>query len=314
MEIQEIKMQVALPPATEGMKVLFVGNIPMNKILGMRGDNTVRTEGIDQKKVNQHMKNIKNGDYVPYRHIPPVVTKKIIDGVVYYELIDGEHRYQAHDNLDETEMWVAIAELDNYEVIEQYKSNANDHDKNVTNPRTDKDIQTTVKNIIVEMGYAPTVKKITELLKNQKVKPSEMNDFVKAVGMMLKVNTNTIQSYSTGIAQSTAMKMMKDEHYVTQMFKSTNGNDIQYDIRSIFAVMEKKLAANDPSLPVSIVAYWSHQNEEGLISARSVKQSVINKKVQKLIKMADMMKSPKFTMPKVVPLPQTKKDIQNNDV
>ena len=48
MEIQQIEMQVALPPATEGMKVLFVGNIPMNKILGMRGDNTVRTEGIDQ--------------------------------------------------------------------------------------------------------------------------------------------------------------------------------------------------------------------------------------------------------------------------
>ena len=312
MEVQQIDMQVALPPATEGMNVLFVGNIAMNKILGMKGDNTVRSEGIDQEKVNQHMKNIKNGDYIPYRHIPPVVVEKIIDGEVYYELIDGEHRYQAHDNLDQTEMWVAVATFKNYEVIETYKSNANDHDKNVTNSRTDKDIQTAVKNIIVKMGYEPTVKKITELLKKQKVKPSDMNDFVKAVGKMIDVNTNTIQSYSTGKAKSTALKMMNNEHYVTQMFKNTNGNDIQYDMRSIFAAIEKKIEADDPSLPVSIVAYWSHQNEEGLLKARSVKQSVIDKKVHKISKMAKMIVSPDYTPIKVVNLPQTQEEVKNN--
>lgn len=314
MEVQQIDMQVALPPATEGMNVLFVGNIAMNKILGMKGDNTVRSEGIDQEKVNQHMKNIKNGDYIPYRHIPPVVVEKVIDGEVYYELIDGEHRYQAHDNLDQTEMWVAIATFENYEVIETYKSNANDHDKNVTNSRIDKDIQTAVKNIIVKMGYEPTVKKITELLKKQKVKPSDMNDFVKAVGKMLDVNTNTIQSYSTGKAKSTALKIMNNEHYVTQMFKNTNGNDIQYDMRSIFAAIEKKIEANDPSLPVSIVAYWSHQNEEGLLKARSVKQSTIDKKVQKIIQMGKIMDSLGATPIKVVNLPQTQEEVKNNAV
>ena len=314
MEVQQIDMQVALPPATEGMNVLFVGNIAMNKILGMKGDNTVRSEGIDQEKVNQHMKNIKNGDYIPYRHIPPVVVEKVIDGEVYYELIDGEHRYQAHDNLDQTEMWVAVATFENYEEIETYKSNANDHDKNVTNSRTDKDIQTAVKNIIVKMGYEPTVKKITELLKKQKVKPSDMNDFVKVVGKMLDVNTNTIQSYSTGKAKSTALKIMNNEHYVTQMFKNTNGNDIQYDMRSIFAAIEKKIEANDPSLPVSIVAYWSHQNEEGLLKARSVKQSVIDKKVHKILKMAKMIVSPDYTPIKVVNLPQTQEEVKNNAV
>lgn len=314
MKIEPVKMQAAAPPATEGMKVLSIGHIAMDKILGMQGDNTVRTEGIDQEKVNQHMKNIKNGHYVPYRHIPPVVVEKIIDGEVYYELIDGEHRYQAHDNLDQTEMWVAVATFENYEVIETYKSNANDHDKNVTNPRTDKDIQTAVKNIIVKMGYEPTVKKITELLKKQKVKPSDMNDFVKEVGKMLDVNTNTIQSYSTGKAKSTALKMMKNEHYVTQMFKNTNGNDIQYDMRSLFAAIEKKMEANDPSLPVSIVAYWSHQNEQGLLKARSVKQSVLNKKAHKLVEMAQILTSPDFTEIKVVNLPQTQEEVKNNVV
>jgi HEPN domain-containing protein len=211
-------------------------------------------------------------------------------------------------------MWVAIATFDDYEGIETYKSNANDHDKNVTNSRTDKDIQTAVKNIIVKMGYEPTVKKITELLKKQKVKPSDMNDFVKTVGKMLDVNTNTIQSYSTGKAKSTALTMMNNENYVTQMFKNTNGNDIQYDMRSIFAAIEKKIEADDPSLPVSIVAYWSHQNEEGLLKARSVKQSIIDKKVHKILKMAKMIVSPDYTPIKVVNLPQTQEEVKNNVV
>ena len=70
--------------------------------------NTARSDGLNDSKIRGHIRNIKNGKYLPKHHPPILVEPIFIDGELKFKIINGHHRYQAHLGAKSEFIYVAI--------------------------------------------------------------------------------------------------------------------------------------------------------------------------------------------------------------
>ena len=315
--IEDINPRIAQPPKTNGMFVVSIGHIALSQIEGMKGTNEGRELGTDAEKVNGHMRNIKDGNYIGEHHVPPVVRENGIcpkTGLTLYKLIDGEHRFQAHTSLarsveyNVTHMWVAVCVFDNYEAISNYKSNANNHRKTyVANERTEKDICITIKNIIVEMGYSLSDTRLNKLLDNQHVAPSDHAYYRSQIKKLLDVNTNVVQTLTSWEANREGKLRHPNGNFVVQSYH--RDKDAQEENAANVKAFQLKINANDPSLPVYIVAHAKKQDEKGLLKMRPQKDINFDVWLTQIIAIADCARTEGFTKPVFDWLDQTKKEL-----
>ncbi len=114
--------------------------------------NLVRAEGIDEETMTKFREHIENGKYT-FTFQQPVVCKMHGEGVSpeLYELICGEHRYQAHAAAGRKKMLVAVVEFDSLLDKIVFQSNENDpEDVYIKNPRTVEDVIVTLSGLVDE--------------------------------------------------------------------------------------------------------------------------------------------------------------------
>lgn len=149
-------------PKSEGMNVLRVDFVRVEdikratQIINEKGNvktkNIARSKGVNNERIYAHVDVIKRGEYKPFSYIPPVVTETE-DG---YQLVSGEHRFNAHKIAGEEYMFVCVVEFVDYDGKEasywKYIWQSNENMKDLTevekNPRTDDDVVSIVCNMI----------------------------------------------------------------------------------------------------------------------------------------------------------------------
>tara|TARA_B100000497_G_scaffold26685_1_gene31412 strand:- start:458 stop:1426 length:969 start_codon:yes stop_codon:yes gene_type:complete len=314
---EDIKPRIAQPPETKGMFVLSIGHIAMSQIEGMHTDvsNVARKDGPDQLKINDHMRNIRDGHYIGEHHVPPVVVKIGTcpkTGKDIYKLIDGEHRYNAHRDMPKeagvTHMWVAVCVFDDEEAMLNYKSNANNHKKTyVANERTEDDVCIIIKRIIELKGYDLTTTQLNDLLKNQNVGKGDYAYYRSKIKGMMDRNTNVVKIFTPVQAHKEALKRYPNQNFTVQAYHRLA--DGQEENTSFSAAIQLKIDANDPALPAYIVAHVKKQDEKGLLEIRPRKDKNLDVWLKKICQMADVIRADGFTRPVLDFLPQTRKDL-----
>lgn len=149
---EKIRLQKASNRIPQGDGVNFVEyrDIPLTEIKTKvkygktKGfANLVRAKGLRQENVNAFEFRIKTGKY-SFVYDQPVVIQ-LPDGS--YELVCGEHRYQAHKNLVKT-MFCAVVTFDSVEAKILFQSNENDEESEfIKNVRTSDDVIVTLSNL-----------------------------------------------------------------------------------------------------------------------------------------------------------------------
>jgi hypothetical protein len=114
--------------------------------------NIVRAEGCDPEIISRFAEHIKNGVYT-FTFQQPVVCAIHGEGIgeELYELVCGEHRYQAHAGTGQDSMLVAVVKFKDLESKLIFQSNENDpEDVYIKNPRTMNDVILTLTGLVNE--------------------------------------------------------------------------------------------------------------------------------------------------------------------
>ena len=135
-------------PKGEGLVSFEFKEIQCTNVLQRTGNkltNKVRAEGIDQEKVAAFVDRIENGQY---RFIYEQPTVKDL-GNNLYELLTGEHRYQAHIAAGRETIFVAVVKFETEEDEMIFQSNENNEDDEyVKAPRTQTDVVLTLSQMV----------------------------------------------------------------------------------------------------------------------------------------------------------------------
>ena len=160
-------------PTLIDIKEINLSDIVSNK-------NKVRFNGEDTNVIDKIVEIIKNNEYKPFDHIPPIVDVND-DGT--YTLISGHHRRHAHNNLKLKTMMCAVVDFD-------------DNEKDRATWRTAENCS----------SFEPFVKNVTKM-------EDHVDDVANRIAEGIIANTATdIKSYllDTGIVSKHAGKLLKD--------------------------------------------------------------------------------------------------------
>jgi len=91
----------------ESMKFIEFKRVPLSSIVIEDGANKSRVDGLDQENLRKFIEILKNKEYHPEHHHPPVVIKV----GKRYILVSGRHRYAAHQHFDLPDMYVQVVEF-----------------------------------------------------------------------------------------------------------------------------------------------------------------------------------------------------------
>lgn len=140
-------------PVGDGVEFVEFKEVKLTQIrqkLGSDTLNLVRAEGCDPAIIARFAEYIQNGLY-NFTFQQPVVCAIHGEGVTeeLYELVCGEHRYQAHAGTSRDSMLVAVVKFTDMESKIIFQSNENDpEDVYIKNPRTVADVILTLSSLV----------------------------------------------------------------------------------------------------------------------------------------------------------------------
>lgn len=278
-----------LVPKHEGMRVLEMGYIPMDKIHSSKNwTNWNRPEGPDAKKIAEHEKSIREGKYIPEIHIPPTLVKTIVDGEVVYELVTGCHRHVGHENTGQTDFYGAVVEFfdtkkgdaNYHRTIWQSNENAENADNTVSkNVRSDAGIiQTTLK--VMDDGHvsrdeAGIIRALTDqyIDKNSQKGKNLKNEILS----MIDKNAETVRILSkTDVAELEREESTPSVHAIARTMKDYSGIDTDYDVRLMMTILSF-LNSGKSKRWMRVFLHWTGLNASQIRSARIVKSGLFDR-------------------------------------
>ena len=301
-------------PKFKGMKVINVRYINTNDVDKFARKNKARKEGIQGTQVAKFEKLIKAGVYEPWYNIPPVVIQMPGNK---YELVAGEHRFQAHKGQNKNKFWVAIVEFDTVSNKLLYQSIENKLDTSYTaTPRSLDDIVNSAKSILIEEGFSisniPSDHKIWKVIKSLEISTEEAHqtEVHEKVKKEMGFANHDIQTYSAKTGKALAAKINNDDPtpYTTRLYNTDKGSSRDLDVRLYFEQLELKLKFNNPAQKYNVYAHWQKVKGEKIPEARINKQKFWNQIEDKIINYAKILMSPDYVSPTLIPLPQIESD------
>lgn len=279
-----------LVPKSEGMRVLDMGYIPMDKIISSNEQwtNINRPEGPDAKKVQLHEKSIREGTYFPEIHIPPTLVKIYVNDEVFYEIVTGAHRFMGHENTGQTEFYGAIVEFydtskgpaDYHRSIWQSNENAENADNTVSkNVRSDEGIiQTTLS--VMDKGHVTRdesgiIRALTDqLIDKNSQKGKNLKNRILA---MIDENAETVRILSkSDVSQLEREESTPSVHAIARTMKDTSGVDGDYDLRLMLVILSF-LTNKTSKRWMRVFLHWTGMNASQIRSARLIKSGLFDR-------------------------------------
>jgi hypothetical protein len=270
-------------PVAKGMKVLFVGYIPMGDILPSKwGTNANRPAGPDPKKVSQHARCIREGNYVPERYEPPVLVKSDIEGK--FDQCTGSHRHLGHEDAGATTFYAAVVEFfdcegksaDYWRFIYQSNENREDTGKEVPkNFRGDEGVISTVLTMIDNGVISSDPKSIQVALEDQyygRTTEKGKNLLNKIRAELGHVNGVTRLYSKLDVARVITEETTPMTSVIVRTMKDSTGNDKDYDVRLVSSIMSVYKTSKKY---INVFLHWSGLNPHEIIKAREVKDNFL---------------------------------------
>lgn len=250
--------------------------------------NIVRSKGLDQEVVDKFKEHILTGKY-QFNHQQPVVCA-IEGNDELYELVCGEHRYNAHGTAKRSSMLVALVEFDTLEDKLIFQSNENDpEDIYIKNPRSREDVLVTLKGMvdagIIDINDDKSINlRLSRLNQRDNDFPKLREELRKKFNILSAVKSydgvqrnDWCKEYKPEIRFSTRNKIvsMNGTAYVSKTFKGGSGSggvrDLDYDPRCFFDVCT--MLQNEKVDEVCVVASVNDSTAKKITNIREYKRN-----------------------------------------
>lgn len=288
-------------------------------------NNSVRPSGEHVDVVSKMIELIENGEYDPYRYIPPIVENSGSkdDG---YVIISGHHRFKAHRVLELPSMECAVVKFKSERDRSLWRQleNTDGFDGFVKNVTSREDNISIVSDLVSRGIISNDRKSIQDYIidanivtkKAEKSINTIVNDVLKKTG-----NHNTydyVHSWDSSEKKDVIEVLQNkfpDKKFVSATFKELE--DIDYDHRTMLQVTDAFV--EDPTRPIVVVYAVNGANKEKIEEIRKHKPThLVSSFVDRWSKVLDLQ-SKGFDLNKMVtldPLPQFGSEIKsaNNGV
>ena len=322
---EKIRLQKASNRIPQGDGVNFVEyrDIPLTEIKTKvkygktKGfANLVRAKGLRKENVDAFEYRIQTGKY-SFVYDQPVVVQ-LPDGS--YELVCGEHRYQAHKNLVKT-MFCAVVTFDSQEAKILFQSNENDEESEfIKNVRTSEDVIVTLSNLyyngsITDLNDDKVIDDfLRKLNQNGRQWKKLKEEFRKRHGVASAVKTYDNEGRKEWVAENkseeeiewstrSVANPVKGVAYISKTLKGGSGKggvkDLDYDIRCFFDSLQ--LLENEGVDRVVNVASVNDATAKKVTNIRDYKNTkMIKEWTDKVLKYAELIKDEKINPTKQI--------------
>ena len=285
--------------------------IPLTSL--MDNGNSVRPSGEHVDVITKIAELIENGEYDPYRYIPPIVEHSVVNNGGYM-IISGHHRFKAHKALQFPTMECAVVKFKSERDRSLWRQleNTDGFDGFVKNVTSREDNVTVVSDLVSRGIISSDRKSIQDYIidanivtkKAEKSINTIVNDVLKKTG-----NHNTYDYVRTwdSAEKKEVIEVLQnkfpDKKFVTATFKELD--DVDYDNRTMVQVVDSFV--EDPSRPIVIVYAVNGADKEKIENIRDHKpKNLVSSFVDRWTKVVELQNNG-FDLNKLVtldPLPQ----------
>lgn len=281
--------------------------------------NSVRFSGVSQEIILKMVDVIQNGQYEPYRYVPPIVEELNNK----YVIISGNHRFKAHQALKKDTMLCVVVKFDTERdrSIWRQLENTEGFDGFVKNVSTDADNITYVSNLVTDGVIGKDRDSIQQYIVDAQLvtKKAEksINNIINAV--LKKTGNHKSQDYVRswdGTEKKEVVQQLQDKYedkkFIGVTFKELE--DLDYDHRAMLQITDSFM--EDPKRPIVVVYAVNGANKDKIEEIRDYKPSHLVKSfVDRWSTVLDLQKKG-YDLNKLVslePLPQFGSEIKDDD-
>ena len=285
-------------------------------------NNTVRPSGEHIDIVNKMVELIENGEYDPYRYIPPIVERSGINSDNYV-IVSGHHRFKAHRALELPTMECAVVKFKSERDRSLWRQleNTDGFDGFVKNVTSREDNIKVVSDLVSRGIISSDRKSIQDYIIDANIVTKKAEKSINTIVNDVLKNTGNHNTYDYVRTWDSAEKKevievlqnkFPDKKFVSATFKELE--DIDYDHRTMVQVVDSFV--EDPTRPIVVVYAVNGANKEKIEDIRDHKpKHLVSSFMERWTKVIDLQNKG-FDLNKMVtldPLPQFGAEIKGTN-
>ena len=278
--------------------------------------NSARMSGVCAKTITDMAQIIKDGQYNPYLHIPPVVELNSDDKS--YTIVSGHHRFKAHRQAKKSKMTCIVTKFDNqyHRAVWRAFENSAESDSYVKNVSDEKnDVLLIVHNINTKV-LPDNRDAIERFIKDAKLArtSNKINNLVNKVLLKIgKVDSDFVKSYDkSDKIVDTLREKYPNRTFVGQTFKGTV--DVDYDYRALNKIADSFI--ENPAKPIDLVYSINDNTKDDVLEIRNYKSTHLIDNYVNRCREVVRLHDEGHSLKNIVSfhhLPQLGKEIEGND-
>ena len=281
--------------------------------------NRIRFSGESKEKIVEMMEHINNGEYDPYRYIPPVVESRNNK----YIIISGHHRHKAHLALKQSKMLCVVVEFETERdrSIWRQLENTKNFDAYSKNISSWQDNIIYISNLIKDGVIPPDRNSIEDYVLDAKLTTKKAEKTLNTIVNEVLQNTGNhktqdfVKSWESSEKKEVIEKLQEkfdDKKFISGTFKELQ--DIDYDHRTMLQITDSFI--EDPTRPIVVVYAVNGANKDKIEEIRDYKPDyLVNNFLDRWTKVVELQKQG-YDLNKLVilsPLPQFGSEIVGDD-
>ena len=287
--------------------------------------NSVRPSGEHVDVITKIAELIENGEYDPYRYIPPIVEHSAVNNGGYV-IVSGHHRFRAHKALQFPTMECAVVKFKSERDRSLWRQleNTDGFDGFVKNVISREDNVIIVSDLVSRGIISSDRKSIQDYIIDANIVTKKAEKSINTIVNAVLKKTGNHNTYDYVRTWDSAEKKevievlqnkFPDKKFVGATFKELD--DIDYDHRAMLQVVDSFV--NDPTRPIVVVYAVNGANKEKIEDIRDHKpKNLVSSFVERWSKVAELQNTG-FDLTKLVtldPLPQFGSEVKgtNNGV
>jgi len=285
-------------------------------------NNTVRPSGEHIDIVTKMVELIENGEYDPYRYIPPIVERSGINSDNYV-IVSGHHRFKAHRALELPTMECAVVKFKSERDRSLWRQleNTDGFDGFVKNVTSREDNIRVVSDLVSRGIISSDRKSIQDYIIDANIVTKKAEKSINTIVNDVLKNTGNHNTYDYVRTWDSAEKKevievlqnkFPDKKFVSATFKELE--DIDYDHRTMLQVVDSFV--EDPTRPIVVVYAVNGANKEKIEDIRDHKpKRLVSSFMERWTKVIDLQNKG-FDLNKMVtldPLPQFGAEIKGTN-
>lgn len=285
-------------------------------------NNTVRPSGEHIDVVTKMVELIENGEYDPYRYIPPIVEPSGTDNNTYV-IVSGHHRFKAHRALELPTMECAVVKFktERDRSLWRQLENTDGFDGFVKNVTSREDNIKVVSDLVRRGIIASDRKSIQEYIIDANIVTKKAEKSINTIVNDVLKNTGNHNTYDyvrswDGSEKKEVIEVLQnkfpDKKILSVTFKEEKDHD--YDHRTMIQVTDSFI--QDPTRPIVVVYAVNGADKEKIESIREFKPTYLVPNFMDRWSKVIELQNKGFDLNKLVtlePLPQFGSEIKGNN-